>query len=155
MSEILCGLFSTSFRFSRASNNFRLGPTEIPISVKSPGVSFINASMSTSLLVNLFIYLAPNGEIIDFIKRGILWMLRFRNNGLANWQLSVRTIYLTIIFLINYIKYPTLQIRHDISWESSAGRWISWNIIPYFFWKLEKNVAKCVVCCSRDWCFKG
>ena len=30
------------------------------------------------------------------------------------------------------------QIRYGISWESSAGRRISWNIIPYFCWKLEK-----------------
>ena len=31
-----------------------------------------------------------------------------------------------------------LQIRHDISWELSAGRQFSWNIIPYFFHILEK-----------------
>ena len=30
------------------------------------------------------------------------------------------------------------RIRHDISWESSAGRQFSWNIILYFFRKLEK-----------------
>ena len=30
------------------------------------------------------------------------------------------------------------QIRHDITWESSAGRQFSWNIIPYFFRKLRK-----------------
>ena len=30
------------------------------------------------------------------------------------------------------------QIRHDSSWELSAGRQISWNIIPYFFRKLGK-----------------
>ena len=29
---------------------------------------------------------APSGEIIDFIKRGFLLMLRLRNNGLANKQ---------------------------------------------------------------------
>ena len=37
---------------------------------------------------------APSGEIIDFIKRGFLLMLRLRNNGLA----GVRTIYITMIF---------------------------------------------------------
>ena len=30
------------------------------------------------------------------------------------------------------------QIRHDISWESSAGRRFSCNIIPHFFRKLGK-----------------
>ena len=24
-----------------------------------------------------------------------------------------------------------------------------------FFSKIKKEVAKCVVCCSRDWCFKS
>ena len=40
------------------------------------------------------------------------------------------------------------QIRYDISWESSAGRRLSWNIIPYFFWKFEKmsqNLSAAVV----------
>ena len=27
---------------------------------------------------------APNGEIIDYIKRGLLFMSGLRNNGLAN-----------------------------------------------------------------------
>ena len=31
------------------------------------------------------------------------------------------------------------QIRHDISWESSAGIGFSRNIIPYFFQKLGKK----------------
>ena len=34
--------------------------------------------------------------------------------------------------------FQKLQIRHDISWESSTGRRFSWNIIPYFYWKLGK-----------------
>ena len=28
--------------------------------------------------------------------------------------------------------------------------WYSWNIIPNFFWKIKKDVAKFVVCYSRD-----
>ena len=39
-------------------------------------------------------------------------------------------------------------IRHDISWESSVSRPFSWNIIPYFFPKIRKDVAKFVVYCS-------
>ena len=38
--------------------------------------------------------------------------------------------------------------------ESSAGRRFSRNLIPYFA-KNKKDVAKIVVCCSRDWRFKG
>ena len=45
------------------------------------------------------------------------------------------------------------QIRHDISWESSAGRRFSCNIIPYFCRKIGKDVAKFVVRCSCDWRF--
>ena len=26
---------------------------------------------------------------------------------------------------------------------------------PLFFLKIKKDVAKFVICCSRDWCFKG
>ena len=46
-------------------------------------------------------------------------------------------------------------MRHDISWESSAGRRFSCNIIPYFFLKIGKSDAKFVDYCSRDWRFKG
>ena len=34
-------------------------------------------------------------------------------------------------------------------------RRFSCNIISYFFSKIRKDVAKFVICCSRDWCFKG
>ena len=40
------------------------------------------------------------------------------------------------------------QKRHDISQESSAGRWLSCNIIPYFCQKLGKmsqNVSSAAV----------
>ena len=49
------------------------------------------------------------------------------------------------------------QIRYDISLESSAGIRFMCNIIPYLFSKnrKRKNVAKFVVCCSRDWGLKG
>ena len=47
------------------------------------------------------------------------------------------------------------QIRHDISWKSSAGRRFSWNIIPYFCQKLGNFVAKFVVCCSCDGALKA
>ena len=50
--------------------------------------------------------------------------------------------------------FQKYQIRHDISWESYAGRRFSWNIIPYFFSKIGKDVAKFVVTCSCDWRFK-
>ena len=29
------------------------------------------------------------------------------------------------------------------------------KIMPYFFPKIKKNVTKFVICCSRDWRFKG
>ena len=38
----------------------------------------------------------------------------------------------------NFAAFSKITIRHDISWESSAGRQFSWNIIPYFFRKLGK-----------------
>ena len=41
------------------------------------------------------------------------------------------------------------KIRHDISRELSAGN------IPYFCRKFGKGVVKFVICCSRDWRFKG
>ena len=40
------------------------------------------------------------------------------------------------------------QTRNDISWESSAGRRFSWNIVPYFFQKLGKisqNLSPAVI----------
>ena len=51
--------------------------------------------------------------------------------------------------------FSKLQIRHDASWELSAGRQFSRIIIPYFFSKIRKDFPKCVFCCSRDWGFRG
>ena len=51
------------------------------------------------------------------------------------------------------------QIRHDISWESSASRWFSWNIISYFFWKSDKMLqnlsSASVVIGALRVCFSG
>ena len=50
------------------------------------------------------------------------------------------------------------EIRHDISWELSAGRQFSWYIIPYFFWQLGKMLqnlssAAVVIGALRVKCF--
>ena len=48
----------------------------------------------------------------------------------------------------NLLLFQKLQIRHDISWESSAGRRFSCNIIPYFcqkWGKMSQNLSSAAV----------
>ena len=72
------------------------------------------------------------------------WLLTLKAPPIicSRWQFQILT------------PFRKKQIRHDISWELSAGRRFSWNIIPYYFGKLGKmsqnlSSAAVVVCALR------
>ena len=68
-----------------------------------------------------------------------------KSKSLRRWKELVRRLALKAPPIIGsrrqfkiLLFYQKLQIRHDISWESSAGRQFLWSTIPYFCRKLGK-----------------
>ena len=51
--------------------------------------------------------------------------------------------------------YVSKKIRLDISCKSSAKQRIHMKYQALFYQKNNENLFKTVVCCSRDWRFKG
>ena len=47
------------------------------------------------------------------------------------------------------------KIRYDISWESSANRQFSWNIMPYLLFLKKRQNLKLSSAANYRWCFKG
>ena len=51
--------------------------------------------------------------------------------------------------------YLSKKIRLDISWEPSAKQRIHMKYQALFYQKNNEKIFKAVICCSRDWRFKG
>ena len=57
-------------------------------------------------------------------------------------------------FLRHFSKF-SIRIRYDITWESSASRRFSWNIMPYWLFLKKRQNLKLSSAANYRWRFKG
>ena len=85
------------------------------------------------------VYASISAETIKLISQVICLNPKSATNNLQQTTIS------------NFATFSKITLRHDISWEAP----ILFKCHSLFFSKIGKDVAKFVVCCSRDWRFKG